>query len=174
MVLSAPTWSRSWRVWRRRPYEVLAQAGRQAAEAGADHRKSTPDPAEFSAKTDIDGLPKLWCATDLKLAAQPSWLTKDRIPRTRRHPPGRRRRDRQEPAVGVGGRRCPHRKGRCHHRKGVARVRHSGPQALTGDHRRHRRRLAGHDRAGVSQRPLTGGRGSLCRHGPSCRPSSRA
>ena len=100
MVLSAPTWSRSWLVWRRRPYEVLAQAGRQAAEAGADHRKSTPDPAEFSAKTDIDGLPKLWCATDLKPAAQPSWLTKDRIPRTRRHPPSRRRRDRQEPAVG--------------------------------------------------------------------------
>ena len=99
MVLSAPTWSRSWRVWRRRPYEVLAQAGRQAAEAGADHRKSTPDPAEFSAKTDIDGLPKLWCATDLKPAAQPSWLTKDRILRTRRHPPCRRRRDWQEPAV---------------------------------------------------------------------------
>ena len=110
MVLSAPTWSRSWRVWRRRPYEVLAQAGRQAAEAGADHRKSTPDPAEFSAKTDIDGLPKLWCVTDLKPAAQPSWLTKDRFPRTRRHPPGRRRRDRQEPAVGVGGRRCHYRR----------------------------------------------------------------
>ena len=89
MVLSAPTRSRRWRVWRRRSYEVLAQAGRQAAEADADHRKSTPDPAEFSAKTDIDGLPKLWCATDLKPAAQPSWLTKDRIPRTRRHPPGR-------------------------------------------------------------------------------------